>query len=91
METKDILPIGSVVMLTGGVRKIMVTGIEAIRETEPDKVYDYIGVLYPEGYLSNGFQVLFDHVDIDEVYFVGYSDSLRDQYLELLGEKSEPQ
>ncbi len=46
---KNLLPIGSVIMLKGGVKKLMITGIKVSTEDQPEKFYDYIGVFYPEG------------------------------------------
>lgn len=86
---KDYLPIGSIVKMKGSKQKVMVTGLQSIRATEPNRVYDYIGVIYPMGYLSSAYQVLFDNEEIEETVFVGYSDELRDRYIELLSEASE--
>ena len=50
---KELLPIGSVVLLRDAMKKLMIIGIKPVKADEPDKMYDYIGVLYPEGFLSN--------------------------------------
>ena len=47
------LPIGSVVILEGGTKKIMITGFCSISEMDRTQVYDYSGCIYPEGYLSS--------------------------------------
>jgi len=55
---KELLPIGSVVLLKGGIKKIMVTGIKPVSKDDDDgteQEYDYIGVIYPEGYLNDEF------------------------------------
>lgn len=80
----ELLPIGSVVMLEGGAKKLMITGIKPVKETEPDVVYDYIGVLYPEGYISNVYQFLFDHSDINDVVFIGYNNPERERLMAFL-------
>lgn len=49
---------------------------------EEEKLWDYLGVLYPEGYLGNDYTFLFNNEDIDEVIFKGYSD-LEDEALKL--------
>ena len=48
---KELLPIGSVVLLKGGIKKIMVTGIKPVSKDDDgtEQEYDYIGVIYPEG------------------------------------------
>ncbi len=81
---KDLLPVGSVVLLKGGTKKLMIIGIKPISEDLPDKVYDYIGVVYPEGYLSNEYNFLFDHKDINDVVFTGYNNPEREDFIALL-------
>ena len=49
----ELLPIGSIVLLKGGIRKLMITGIKTVVKEEPDTIYDYIGVLYPEGFIGD--------------------------------------
>ena len=43
---KELLPIGSVVLLKGGIKKIMVTGIKPVSKDDDgtEQEYDYIGV-----------------------------------------------
>lgn len=73
MELKDkFLPIGSVVLLKGGNKKIMVTGFCSV-EGDNEKIYDYCGCIYPEGYLSPSKICLFDHNQISELLYLGYS------------------
>ena len=45
---KDLLPIGSVVLLKGGDKKIMVCGRIQAKEGE-NTIYDYSACYYPEG------------------------------------------
>lgn len=66
------LPIGSVVLLKGGTKKAMITGFCSVSEDEPEKIYDYTGCVYPEGYLSFDEICLFDHDQIEQVYHMGY-------------------
>lgn len=75
MEKREkFLPIGSVVLLNGGEKKIMVTGFCSIAEDDKTRVYDYSGCIYPEGYLSSNQICLFDHNQIEEIYFIGYEN-----------------
>ena len=46
------LPIGTVVMLKGGTKRIMITGFCSIEENTKEKMWDYSGCLYPEGFLE---------------------------------------
>jgi len=82
----NLLPIGSVVLLKGGIKKIMIIGIKQIREEEPEKEYDYIGVLYPEGFLGADATFLFNHEDINDVVFTGYENPERTEFLAFITE-----
>lgn len=67
---QEFLPIGSIVLLKGARRKIMIFGYTPKYE---DKNYDYIGVVYPEGFIGNDIgNVLFNKDDINDVVFKGY-------------------
>lgn len=70
------LPIGTVVMLKGGAKRVMISGFCAIEEqnTEKNKMWDYSGCLYPEGFLSSNQTCLFDHEQIEKVYHYGLID-----------------
>lgn len=83
MEIKELLPIGSVVLLKEGKKKLMTFGIKQT-DANTKKEYDYIGVLYPEGNIGDGGQFLFNHDDIDEIFFNGYEDEERDTFIENL-------
>lgn len=69
---QELLPIGSVVLLKDGVKKIMVTGYMAMDQDIPEKIYDYSGCIYPEGLLSSDQTLLFYHDQINQVFFEGY-------------------
>lgn len=81
---KDLLPIGSVVLLKGGSKKLMIIGLKLTKESQPDAVYDYIGVLYPEGFISNEYNFLFNHEDINDVVFTGYNNPERESFVEFM-------
>ena len=68
------LPIGTVVMLKGGTKRAMITGFCSIAQEQPDKMYDYSGCIYPEGYISSNQVCLFDHSQIEKVYHMGLVD-----------------
>ena len=46
---KEFLPVGSVVLLKGGTKRVMVTGFCSVDNDDTTKIYDYTGCLYPEG------------------------------------------
>ena len=83
MEIKGLLPIGSVVLLEEGTKRLMIFGVKQTNE-DTNIEYDYIGVLYPEGNIGNENQFLFNHEDIKEVVFTGYEDEERFDFLDRL-------
>lgn len=90
MEIKDLLPIGSVVLLEGGEKRLMICGVKQT-ETSNQKDYDYFAVVYPEGNMGKGTQFLFNHDQIKKVYFRGYEDEERAAFLDKLAEYYEGQ
>lgn len=84
MKIKDLLPIGSIVLLKDGEKRLMINGIMQTDIGETNKDYDYMGILYPEGHIGEGFQYLFNHEDINEIVFRGYEDVERVKFLEKL-------
>jgi len=84
----ELLPIGSVIAIKESQKKFMITGIKQILPDEKLE-YDYIGVLYPEGSLGNGTNILFNHDNIEEVIFKGYESPERDDFIALLNETYE--
>lgn len=83
MDVRSILPIGSVVLLVKATKKIMIIGIKQTN-MNTNKEYDYLGVLYPEGNLDGDSQVLFNHEDIEKIFFTGYENEERDIFIENL-------
>lgn len=81
---KDLLPIGTIVTLQGGVRKIMIIGVKTTIRDEPEVIYDYIGVLYPEGFLGDEGNFMFNHSDINDIIFKGYNNPERENFLNFL-------
>ncbi|MBO0958730.1 DUF4176 domain-containing protein [Neobacillus sp. MM2021_6] len=67
------LPIGSVVLLEGGTKRVMIYGRKQ-QELNTNKIWDYIACLYPEGNINEQYMYLFNHDQIDKIYFIGYQD-----------------
>jgi len=67
------LPIGSVVVLKGGEKKLMIFG-RYQKDTANDTVYDYVGCPYPEGNIGTKATFLFNHEDIAWIHWLGMSD-----------------
>lgn len=72
-QGKKVLPLGSVVLLKGAKRYIVVMGYMMVEEGE-DKVWDYMGCAYPIGAVSSEATLMFDRNQIDKVIFEGFSD-----------------
>ena len=75
----SLLPIGSVVLLKGGIKKVMIIGFAPKVANQEDgkqreDMWDYSGCIYPEGLLSSDQILVFDHTQITEVFNVGYED-----------------
>ena len=71
-NTKEtLLPIGSVVLLKEAKKRVMIYG-RKVRTDE--KRYDYLGCLYPEGALDSKHVILFDHEQIQMIFFIGFQD-----------------
>lgn len=68
------LPIGSVVLLNEGTKRLMITGFCIIPDEDNSKMFDYSGCLYPEGIISSDQIALFNHEQIKQIYAIGYSD-----------------
>ena len=77
------LPIGSVVILKGAVKKVMITGYTPIDMNKKNKIYDYCGCLYPEGVMDNN-NYLFNHDNIEKIFFEGYRDDEQKELSEKL-------
>ena len=86
MNIKELLPIGSVVLLNGGEKRVMVYGVKQSDDSKPGQEFDYIGVMYPEGNIGAQYQFLFNHADIKNVVFRGYEDDDRTSFIEKLAE-----
>lgn len=82
-DVRNLLPIGSIVLLKEAEKKLMIFGIRQT-DDETKREYDYIGVLYPEGNIGENVRFIFDHEDIEQIIFRGYEDDERTQFLNKL-------
>ena len=80
----EFLPIGSVVVLNGGIKPIMITGYCMEVEDKPGELFDYRGCPYPEGILSSEGVALFNGSDISEVVFKGFLNDESTKFLETI-------
>lgn len=68
------LPVGTVVLLKGGQKRVMIIGFCVVSEEDKEKLWDYSGCLFPEGVLSSSESCLFNHDQIEKVYHLGLID-----------------
>ena len=71
---EGLLPIGTVVSLKGGEKRVMIIGVCQLSAKDPSEVWDYVSTPYPEGYLGPDKTFLFNHEQIEHIYAVGYQD-----------------
>lgn len=70
-----LLPIGSVVLLKDSDKRLMIIGRLQRKVGDVNEVeFDYSGCLYPEGNLDPNSSFLFNHQQIERVYFIGFQD-----------------
>lgn len=69
-----VLPIGSVVLLKNSTKKLMIIGFAQVSASNPERVYDYVGCVFPEGFLGPDQTYLFDSHQIEKIFAVGYQD-----------------
>lgn len=83
-EIRELLPIGSVVLLKGAQKRVMITGVKQTDAQNTANSRDYCGVLWPEGHIGDQYNFLFDQSDIERVDFRGFEDPERDSFLSRL-------
>ena len=73
MKIIDFLPLGSVVVLKGGIQKLLIIS-RGINVNQNDEIlyFDYGGVLFPEGLMGDQM-AYFNHDGIESVIFEGYN------------------
>ncbi|MDQ0221251.1 DUF4176 domain-containing protein [Peribacillus cavernae] len=79
----SLIPNGSIVLLNGGNIKLMIYGRKQVLVTEDDqngKMYDYLAVPYPEGYISPEYTYVFNHADIAEIVFKGFVNEEEEEF-----------
>ena len=67
-------------------KKAMIIGIMKTMTSEKEEVkeFDYIGVLYPEGFITAETLFMFNHDDITDVIVRGYENPERAEFIEKL-------
>lgn len=85
MKISELLPIGSVVLLHEGKKRLMIYGIKQTNMDDGTE-YDYLGVLYPEGNLGKEGHFFFNATDVEKVCFRGFDDEERQLFISKLEE-----
>lgn len=70
---EDWLPVGSVVMVEGALRPLMVAGVMAL-DGKTNRYWDYVGVPYPEGRAGSDEGYFFDKGMVERLCQLGYLD-----------------
>lgn len=69
-----LLPIGSVVLLNESKKKVMIVGVCQRSANDPSKIWDYTGVVFPEGFLAPDKMFMFNNEQIAQIFAIGYQD-----------------
>lgn len=88
------LPIGTVVLLKGGKKEIMITSycifptnyeIKNGQKVKPErKMYEYGGCTYPEGILDSNMACAFNHDRIEKICYMGYETDAQKELSRIL-------
>ena len=81
----DLLPLGSIVVLKEGYKKLMIIGRKIYSENG-ETLKDYLGCLYPEGYLGEEYCDVFNKEDIDQIISKGYTDLEEEAFVKVLND-----
>ena len=76
------LPIGTVVKLNGGIKKVMITGFCCEEEGNTSTSWDYNGCLYPEGIRVANQLICFNHSQIEKIYYKGLVDEEEKKFVQ---------
>lgn len=68
------LPIGTVILMKDATKRLMITGYCSSTPENSEKVYDYVGCLFPEGNLAGDEVALFNHDQIGNILHMGLDD-----------------
>ena len=68
-----LLPIGSVVLVGDSTKKVMIIGV--CQKSSDGRIFEYSGVVYPEGFLDPKKMFLFNNDQITQIAALGYQDA----------------
>ncbi len=81
----NLLPIGSIVTVEGGSKKLMIYGRKQT-DAGTQKEFDYLACPYPEGFISPKLTYMFNHSNIQEVAFKGFKDEDETKFIQALSD-----
>lgn len=82
-----LLSIGSVVLLKEANKRVMVIGYyPTYLEDNKEVTYDYSGCLFPEGVMDSKNSMLFNHSDVDKIFYYGLMDEEQNDFMTRLME-----
>ncbi len=87
------LPIGTILMLKGGTKEVMITSYcvfsqgAAKQKDGEKKMYEYGGCPYPEGILDSNMALAFNHNQIEKIVHMGYESKKQEELSKKLDEQ----
>ena len=79
------LPIGTVVLLENGTKRVMITGyLIYSRSSEKKKLFDYGGCVFPEGVIDSNNNLGFNHDQIKEIIHMGLENEEETDFINSL-------
>lgn len=84
----EFLPLGSVVTLQQGTKRLMIVG-RLQQQVDSNTVYDYAAVLWPQGVVDSQHFYLFNQEDIQTLFYIGLQDIQEFNYRFVLEEESQ--
>jgi len=85
---RNLLPIGTVVLLKGGNKRVMICGRIQTKVGE-DVIYDYSACYFPEGIIDPAQMYFFNNDAIERIFFIGLQDEEELAYQEAISELGE--
>lgn len=83
------LPIGTVVLLEGGTKEVMITSYLITPKGTEKSIYDYGGCTFPEGVIKSEYAVGFNHGQIKEIVHMGHTNEAQKKLNTILNETCE--
>jgi hypothetical protein len=85
------LPLGTVVLLKGAKRNVMITSylVFSGKDNSNKKLYDYGACPFPEGLLRNDLAIGFNHDDIAEIVYIGLENEEQRNFNQTLISKTD--